>query len=115
MAHVTPDRPDAGPPARGPRPGGGPRPPRGPQKAGPAAERPGLGARRVAFTAVAEVIRRGASLDDVLGRPSGLEPRDDALARAIRRHVGHARSRALKRAAMTRPSLTARSRNATSA
>jgi 16S rRNA (cytosine967-C5)-methyltransferase len=60
------------------------RPPRGPQTPGPAAaERPGLAARRVAFTAVAEVIRRGASLDDVLGRPSGLEPRDDALARAI--------------------------------
>ena len=61
------------------------RPLRGPQvPAGvKAADRPGLAARRVAFTAVAEVIRRGASLDDVLGRPSGLEPRDDALARAI--------------------------------
>jgi 16S rRNA (cytosine967-C5)-methyltransferase len=46
-------------------------------------DRPGLAARRVAWAAVAEVIRRGAGLDDVLARPSGLEPRDDALARAI--------------------------------
>jgi 16S rRNA (cytosine967-C5)-methyltransferase len=46
-------------------------------------ERAGMGARRVAWAAVAEVIRRGAGLDDILARPTGLEPRDDALARAI--------------------------------
>jgi 16S rRNA (cytosine967-C5)-methyltransferase len=49
----------------------------------PAAEARGLAPRRVAWAAVAEVIRRGASLDDVLGRASGLESRDEALARAI--------------------------------
>jgi 16S rRNA (cytosine967-C5)-methyltransferase len=49
----------------------------------PSRERPGLGSRRVAAAAVAEVLRRGAGLDDVLGRASGLEPRDEALARAI--------------------------------
>jgi 16S rRNA (cytosine967-C5)-methyltransferase len=62
-----------------------PRKSRGPAEQGkaPEADRPGLAARRVAWAAVAEVIRRGAGLDDVLARPSGLEPRDDALARAI--------------------------------
>lgn len=46
----------------------------------------GLGARRLAWQAVADTWRRRLPLDDVLdelGREAGLDPRDEALARAI--------------------------------
>jgi 16S rRNA (cytosine967-C5)-methyltransferase len=46
----------------------------------------GIEARRLAWTAVGETLRRRAALDDVfddLARVAGLEPRDEALARAI--------------------------------
>jgi 16S rRNA (cytosine967-C5)-methyltransferase len=47
---------------------------------------PGLGARRLAWAAVTEVLKRRAPLDDVLNELARLEnlgPRDEALARAI--------------------------------
>jgi 16S rRNA (cytosine967-C5)-methyltransferase len=52
----------------------------------PARDLSGLPARRLAFAAIEEVVRRAAPLDDVFDRLAGqaaLEDRDEALARAI--------------------------------
>lgn len=52
----------------------------------PREDGPGSGARRLAFEAVEEVLRSRRSLDDIwdgAARAAGLEPRDEALAKAI--------------------------------
>ena len=54
-----------------------------PRTAGDVAGPPGLAARRDAFAAVAETLRGGGALDDLLARAERREPRDAALARAI--------------------------------